>query len=156
MARTKQTARKTDGLPRRPPQQPARRMTASCRRPSTPPPSPKTKKRKRFEDIGFDAEIRALEADIAEHPFPESKRPRQAPAMTRYHAAPKAQPKKKKRKRKKRKKVEHEDSEPETLTEPETLGSLTKSEVPALRRSEATWTQPEIIFIDLTQDEDEN
>ncbi|KAF8264023.1 hypothetical protein EI94DRAFT_1831989 [Lactarius quietus] len=29
-------------------------------------------------------EIRRLEANISEHPFPESSRPRQAPAMTRY------------------------------------------------------------------------
>ncbi len=168
MAQTKQTARKTDGLPCQPPQQPAWWMTASCWHPSTPPPSLKTKKCKRFEDIGFDAEICTLEANIVEHPFPELKQPQQAPAMMHYHAAPKAQPKKKKQKWKKWKKVEPEDSKPETLTEPktlmkpetlmepETLSSLTKSKVPALQRSEATWMQPEIIFIDLTQDEDEN
>ncbi|KAI9435860.1 hypothetical protein H4582DRAFT_2079486 [Lactarius indigo] len=69
-------------------------MSSSGRRPT--PPSPKTRKPKRSEDIDLSAEIRRLEADIAEHPFPESQRPRQAPAMTRYRGAPREAPKKKK------------------------------------------------------------
>ncbi|KAH9048631.1 hypothetical protein EDB83DRAFT_2317378 [Lactarius deliciosus] len=116
MARTKQTARKSAGLPPRPRPQLAV-MRASVRRP-TPLPNPKTRKRERSEDIGLSAEIRRLEADIAEHPFPESERPRQAPAMTRYRAVPREAPKKKKRRRNRKKK-------PET----ETLGLLTKPEV---------------------------
>ncbi|KAH9024330.1 hypothetical protein EDB84DRAFT_1564436 [Lactarius hengduanensis] len=117
MARTKQTARKSAGLPPRPRLQLAlMRSLASVRR-LAPPPRPKTRKRERSEDVGLSAEIRRLEADIAEYPFPESERPRQAPAMTRYRAAPPEAPKKKKCRQNRKK--------PET----ETLGLLTKPEV---------------------------
>ena len=44
-------------------------------------PSPKKPKE---SEVDLSAEVRALELDISNNPLPESTRPRQPPAMTRY------------------------------------------------------------------------
>jgi hypothetical protein len=54
---------------------------------SSPDPSSKEPTK---SGMDLNAEIRALELDISNNPFPESTRPRQPPATTRYHGkAPK-------------------------------------------------------------------
>ncbi|KAI9436666.1 hypothetical protein H4582DRAFT_2058586 [Lactarius indigo] len=85
------------------------------------PPSSETKKRKRPvwvpDDGGISKEVKWLQDDIAANPCPESTRPRQEPAMSRYHGAPpkpKPEPKQKRRhSRRSRKKAK----ELNTLTE---------------------------------------
>ncbi|KAH8984705.1 hypothetical protein EDB92DRAFT_2116983 [Lactarius akahatsu] len=56
------------------------------------PPSPETKKRRRPpwvpEDAGLSKELKWLQDDLLVNPHPESTRPRQEPAMNRYHGAP--------------------------------------------------------------------
>jgi hypothetical protein len=111
--------------------------------------SPASKMQRRPEDIvDLSAEIHHLETDIAEHPFPDSTRPRQAPAMTRYRGAPprpQATPKDKKRRphRSRRK--------PAAPTNPD-VASLTKPDVP-LHRSDEVPPQTQHEVIDLTGDD---
>ncbi|KAH9024814.1 hypothetical protein EDB85DRAFT_1894154 [Lactarius pseudohatsudake] len=65
---------------------------------------PPTKKRKQrawvHEDAGLSKEVQWLQDDLMENPCPESTRPRQEPAMNRYHPPkPQAHPEPKKKRR---------------------------------------------------------
>ena len=153
MARYKQLHRLAKpSLPRSRPE--LARMTASSHK-----PWPKSfPKRPKKSEMDLSAEVRALELDASNNPFPESTKPRQPPATTRYHG---------KTPRKAREKMQHPKSwrkqkVPSTMTDPEVspnldddpppltnLGDkhLATPEVPPTRRSE-TRTQPEVI--DLT------
>ncbi|KAH9066927.1 hypothetical protein EDB83DRAFT_2314919 [Lactarius deliciosus] len=124
-------------------------------------PSPETKKRKDPiwvpEDGGISKEISWLQDDIATNPCPESTRPRQEPAMSRYHGAPsKPRPEsKEKRRHSRRSRKKAKGKGTNALTESQEVPAhpeaLIEPEVPALpRRSEVTpsRTQPEVI--DLT------
>ena len=124
-------------------------------------PSPKMPKK---SEMDFSAEIRALELDSSDNLFPESTRPRQPPAMTRYHGKP-LKPRRAPREKMRHPKSWRKRKVPSTLTDPEVSlpqtnlhedpppltnprdTHLANPEVPATRRSEPR-TQPEVI--DLT------
>jgi hypothetical protein len=169
MARTKQLARPVRPSPLRSRPELAR-MTSSSRFRQGPrhqrryksSPEPFSKELKKSE-MDPSAEVRALELDTSNNPFPESSSPRQPPAMTRYHGKPRKSPREKGRHPKswRKRKI------PPTLTDPKMSGPFpqtsldddpppltnsgdthpTTPEVPATRRSEPR-TQPEVI--DLT------
>ena len=117
-----------------------------------------SKKPKKPEVVDLSAEIRALELDIANNSYLHSTRPRQQPAMTRYHGAPpRAQvqvPKVKRRHRRSWKNRER-PTKPEVPTPlTEVVAPPTSSEVHAPRsRPEVNppRMQPEVI--DLTKED---
>ncbi|KAH9008451.1 hypothetical protein EDB85DRAFT_1904221 [Lactarius pseudohatsudake] len=158
--KTRPSERLLGAIVHRPKFRPQLRMRSTRRR----SPSPETKKRKDPiwvpEDGGISKEISWLQEDIAASPCPESTRPRQEPAMSRYHGAPfkpRPEPKEKRRhSRRSRKKAKGKGTNatesqeipahPEALIEPEVPALPGGSEVPPSR------TQPEARpeVIDLT------
>ena len=95
--------------------------------------------------VDLSAEIRHLETDIAEHPFPESTRPRQAPAMTRYRGAP---PRPQAIRKDKKRCTRRSRRKPATPTNLD-VASLTKPDVP-FHRSDEVPPQTQHEAIDLT------
>ena len=174
MARTKQLTRPARPSPPRPRPELAR-MTASSRSmlwhrcKSSPEPSLKKPKKSEMDvNAKVRLELLALELNASNNPCPESTRPRQPPAMTRYHGnmpKPHKIPQKKERHPKSWRKHKVPptptdpkmsfpqtslDDDPPPLTNPGDTHLATPDltpEDPATRRSEPQ-TQPEII--DLT------
>lgn len=123
---------------------------------SSPVPSPKEPKK---SELDLSAEVRDLELDASNNPFPESTRPRQPSAMTRYHGnmpKPRKAPREKERHPKswRKRKVPPTPTDPKMSFPRTSLDDdhppLATPEVPATRRSEPrrVRTQPEVI--DLT------
>lgn len=119
-------------------------------------PSPKEPKK---SEMDLSAEVRDLELDASNNPFPESSRPRQPSAMTRYHGnmpKPRKAPREKERHPKswRKRKVPPTPTDPKMSFPRTSLDDepppLATPEVPATRRSEPrrVRTQPEVI--DLT------
>ncbi|KAH9064442.1 hypothetical protein EDB87DRAFT_1574952 [Lactarius vividus] len=141
MARTKQSARLSQPSRLRPRRQLA---VMSCGGGSKSAAKPAPQK-----VVDLSAEIRDLERDTALHPHPDSTRPRQEPAMTRYRGVqPRAPPAPKQKKRAPRSRKKKVQAPPLTRSE---TPPLTRSEAPApQRRSEATLPP---VVIDLTGDD---
>ena len=136
MARYKQPLRIPSAILRRP-RQPLAMMRASGWRrdqgKSTPEPS--QKKPKKAEVVDLSTEIHALELDVANNPHPDSSRPRQQPAMSRYRgASPRARAQVPREKRRQRRSQKSRNGP----AKPEAPAPLTSSEDPARRRSELT------------------